>query len=171
MQCRVEADSRLRLFDLIAAQATLEIRGPDVGNAARVSIVAAAALLATSRGRRTTALAAWLGCQIQCAAQSASAFSRRMNRGARREVIADPISIDTAPFGLGLAPDNSEAGRLRNRNLKDPLHNSLQSVVARARAVCGVAFLANSGLLAAKRRLHPIQNRAPQFRQSYAEGP
>jgi MGT family glycosyltransferase len=26
-------------------------------------------------------------------------------------------SIDTAPFGLGLAPDNSEAGRLRNRNL------------------------------------------------------
>jgi UDP:flavonoid glycosyltransferase YjiC (YdhE family) len=26
-------------------------------------------------------------------------------------------SIDTAPFGLGLAPDNSEAGRLRNRDL------------------------------------------------------
>jgi hypothetical protein len=44
--------------------------------------------------------------------------------------------------------------------LKDDLHNSLLSVAARLRAVCCLAFLANSpaiGLLAAKRRLavHP----------------
>jgi UDP:flavonoid glycosyltransferase YjiC (YdhE family) len=34
-------------------------------------------------------------------------------------------SIDTAPFGLGLAPDNSEAGRLRNRDLNASVANEL----------------------------------------------
>jgi MGT family glycosyltransferase len=34
-------------------------------------------------------------------------------------------SIDTAPFGLGLAPDNSEAGRLRNRDLNSRVANEL----------------------------------------------
>ena len=34
---------------------------------------------------------------------------------------------------------------------KDPLHNSLRSVVARARAVYGVAFLANSGAIGCKK--------------------
>ena len=42
---------------------------------------------------------------------------------------------------------------LQNENLdpRDPLHNSLRSVVARARAVCGVAFLANSGAIGCKK--------------------
>ncbi len=35
--------------------------------------------------------------------------------------------------------------------VKDPLHNSLRSVVARARAVCGVAFFANSGAIGCKK--------------------
>lgn len=34
-------------------------------------------------------------------------------------------SIDTAPFGLGLAPDNSEAGRLRNRGLNSAVVNEV----------------------------------------------
>jgi UDP:flavonoid glycosyltransferase YjiC (YdhE family) len=34
-------------------------------------------------------------------------------------------SIDTAPFGLGLAPDNSEAGRLRNRGLNSVVVNEV----------------------------------------------
>lgn len=34
-------------------------------------------------------------------------------------------SIDTAPFGLGLTPDNSEAGRLRNRDLNSKVANEL----------------------------------------------
>ena len=40
---------------------------------------------------------------------------------------------------------------------RDPLHNSLRSVVARARAVRGVVFLANSPAIGKKRRLvaHP----------------
>lgn len=41
--------------------------------------------------------------------------------------------------------------------MRDVLHNSLRSVMARPRAVRCVVFLANSSLLAAKRRLatHP----------------
>ena len=40
---------------------------------------------------------------------------------------------------------------------KDPLHNFRRSVISRTRAVCRVVFLANSRLLASKRRLaaHP----------------
>jgi MGT family glycosyltransferase len=34
-------------------------------------------------------------------------------------------SIDTAPFGLDIAPDNSEAGRLRNRNLNAAVTNEV----------------------------------------------
>jgi UDP:flavonoid glycosyltransferase YjiC (YdhE family) len=34
-------------------------------------------------------------------------------------------SIDTAPFGLGLAPDNSAAGRLRNRDLNSAVVNEV----------------------------------------------
>lgn len=34
-------------------------------------------------------------------------------------------SIDTAPFGLGLAPDDSEAGRRRNRDLNSRVANEL----------------------------------------------
>ena len=34
-------------------------------------------------------------------------------------------SVDTAPFGLGLAPDNSEAGRLRNRDLNSAVVNEV----------------------------------------------
>ena len=34
-------------------------------------------------------------------------------------------SIDTAPFGLGLAPDNSEAGQLRNRELNSAVKTQM----------------------------------------------
>ena len=57
---------------------------------------------------------------------------------------------ETKNFNLGEA-------RFWLQTLRDPLHDSRRSVISRTRAVCRIVFLANSKLLASKRRLasHP----------------
>jgi hypothetical protein len=68
-------------------------------------------------------------------------------------LVDGPITLSLlfrfAPAGL-IASVHADA---RGAGSGDPLHNSLRSVIKRTRAVCGVAFFANSPAIGCKRRL------------------
>jgi hypothetical protein len=51
---------------------------------------------------------------------------------------------------------------LGKKPVKETLNKSPQRAISRTRAVCGVEFLANIQILAAKSALHPIPIRAPR---------
>ncbi len=67
--------------------------------------------------------------------------------------VDDVLALDHG-YGCGVAA-NPAVGfctdLLVRAGARDPLHNSLRSVVARARAVCGVVFLANSQAIGCKK--------------------